>query len=295
MQHHNAENVSGKKTAISCLFSLIGFHNIRQECCSKFLESYRYWYSHWGGCNSILIVALQIHTEPDTGYSCLPPDTSGHRPLTTGESHCGLQSFLVSCEWSVSKFVHIEVLLRTCTLAKLQLYRYLPPSLLIGSDQWVLSNCLTNITGKNAWSFHVQGIATHTKELNYLTRIQVDKTHDQEVKAKILSAIFVRQIGHSEQASEQDWHTASTQKSMLSKMPKARFGWVSNRTGSNNLQEKCRQGRSIAVVGDSKHTLHTWEFASPFAKSLASFSFISCIRAWKHLHMLKKPKTTWSK
>lgn len=31
----------------------------------------------------------------------------------------------------------------------------------------------------------------------------------QEVNAKSLSAIFVRQIGHSEQASEQDLHTAN--------------------------------------------------------------------------------------
>jgi len=34
----------------------------------------------------------------------------------------------------------------------------------------------------------------------------------QEVKAKSLSAIFVRHIGHSEQASEQDLHTAMANK-----------------------------------------------------------------------------------
>lgn len=38
----------------------------------------------------------------------------------------------------------------------------------------------------------------------------VEKGHGtcQEVNAKSLSTIFVRQIGHSEQASEQDLHTA---------------------------------------------------------------------------------------
>lgn len=49
-----------------------------------------------------------------------------------------------------------------------------------------------------------------------------------------------------------------------------------------NLQQKCRHGRRIAAVGDSKHTLHTWELASPFPTYLSSFSFISCMRAWIH-------------
>ncbi|WVZ19637.1 hypothetical protein V8G54_006959, partial [Vigna mungo] len=70
------------------------------------------------------------------------------------------------------------------------------------------------------------------------------------VKAKILSVIFLRHIGHSEQASEQDLH-----------------------------KQKCRHGSRIAAVGDSKHTLQTWELASPFPRYLSSFSFISCMRA----------------
>lgn len=45
-----------------------------------------------------------------------------------------------------------------------------------------------------------------------------------------------------------------------------------------NLQQKCWQGRSIAVVVDSKHILHKWEFTSPFGR-VSTFSFISCIRA----------------
>jgi len=46
-----------------------------------------------------------------------------------------------------------------------------------------------------------------------------------------------------------------------------------------DLQQKCRHGSRIAAVGDSKHTLQTWELASPFPRYLSSFSFISCMRA----------------
>lgn len=103
----------------------------------------------------------------------------------------------------------------------------------------------------------------------------------QEVKAKILSAIFVRQIGHSEHASEQDLHTANATKCQYHEniVQKAYKGQTDE---GSNLQQKCLQGRSIAAVVDSKHTLHTWEFASPFGRCMSSFSFISCIRAWMH-------------
>lgn len=49
-----------------------------------------------------------------------------------------------------------------------------------------------------------QKTCNRLKDDKALTTIEVDKTHCQEVKAKILSVILVRQIGHSEQASEQD-------------------------------------------------------------------------------------------
>lgn len=101
----------------------------------------------------------------------------------------------------------------------------------------------------------------------------------QEVNAKSLSAISVRQIGHSEQASEQDLHTAkkSTIEVILEKGNGERKEGTCG--GSNHLRQKCRQGRRIAAVGDSKHTLQMWEFTSPFPRYLSSFSFISCIRA----------------
>lgn len=45
------------------------------------------------------------------------------------------------------------------------------------------------------------------RKLVYLHLREVNSIY-QEAKANILSAILVRQIGHSEQASEQDLHTA---------------------------------------------------------------------------------------
>ena len=45
------------------------------------------------------------------------------------------------------------------------------------------------------------------------------------------------------------------------------------------LQQKCRHGRRIAAVEDSKHTLQTWELASPLPRCLNSLSLISFMRA----------------
>lgn len=42
----------------------------------------------------------------------------------------------------------------------------------------------------------------------------------QDVKAKSLSAIFVRHIGHSEHASEQDLHTAKANNKFCNSDPK---------------------------------------------------------------------------
>lgn len=61
-----------------------------------------------------------------------------------------------------------------------------------------------------------------------------------------------------------------------------KFKGIANFDFWEDLQQKCRHGRRIAAVGDSKHTLQTWELASPFPMYLSSFSFISCMRAWNH-------------
>ena len=98
----------------------------------------------------------------------------------------------------------------------------------------------------------------------------------------------MRHIGHSEQASEQDLHTARSNERGYKYFDKncKRIGKSSNKIRlidsgkiGEDLQQKCRHGSRIAAVGDSKHTLQTWELASPFPRYLSSFSFISCMRA----------------
>lgn len=92
-------------------------------------------------------------------------------------------------------------------------------------------NKKNNIPGGNRYRLTNKRICTghgtetqqiRQKKFKYPLHNHGCNKHCHEVNAKILSAIFVRHIGHSEQASEQGLH-----------------------------KQKCRQGRRIAAVGDS--------------------------------------------
>ena len=60
-------------------------------------------------------------------------------------------------------------------------------------------------------------------------------------------------MGHSEQASEQALHTAEA-KAVISHRTSRNMEQIIK--AMHNLQQKWRQGRRMAAVGDSKQTLH---------------------------------------